>query len=310
MNTPPWLVRAAKNRDAPALAAIATAVSQPRSHVTPQSIAQSDGRFWIITQQEQPIGYATLLPLPGLPHLFELTGGITPEFQRQGAGSFLWQTMKQDMAGTAAATGSGQADQQITHTVDSLDSPAARFLQHHQFALEHEEYTMLLNDLDSKKLPELADPAPLQRIGRQTAVTTLPQLYDRCFSGTPWFQPYTAEEVAATWEPDDELYYLGENDDDIGFAWLHFPEPGVAEIEPIGIVQEKQRLGYGRTLLTTILQQLQEQDIHTVRLGVWANNQTAVNLYQALGFQHRSSSYSLSYTLKIYPKKPQRKKRS
>lgn len=299
MNTPPWLVRAPKNRDAPALAAIATAVSQPRSHVTPQSIAQSNGRFWTITHQQQPIGYATLLPLPGLPGLFELAGGIAPEFQRRGAGSFLWQRMKQDMAGTGTSTGSAPAVRQITYTVGSLESPAARFLQHHQFALEHEEYTMILNDLGSKKLPELAEPSPLQRIGRQTAVTTLPQLYQRCFSGTPWFQPYTAEEVAATWEPDDELYYLGENDNDIGFAWLHFPEPGVAEIEPIGIVRQKQRLGYGRTLLTTILQQLQEQNIHIVRLGVWANNQTAVNLYRNLGFQYSSSNYSLTYTLNI-----------
>ena len=297
METSPWTVRAAEKSDDLALAKIATAVSQPRSHVTPHAIAESDGRFWIITQQKQLIGYATLLPLPGLPHLFELAGGITPAFQRQGAGSFLWQAMKQDVGGTAASPGSTQAVQQITYTVESLETPAAHFLQHHQFALEHEEYTMLLNNLHSMSLPELAEPAPLQRIGRQTAVTTLPELYELCFANTPWFQPYTAEEVAATWEPDDELYYLGENDDDIGFVWLHFPEPGVAEIEPIGIVRQKQRLGYGRSLLTTILQQLQEQDIHTVRLGVWANNQTAVNLYQSLGFLHHSSSYSLTYTL-------------
>jgi ribosomal protein S18 acetylase RimI-like enzyme len=297
MNNPLWLVREPKKSDAPALAVIATAVSQPRSHVTPLAIAESNGRFWTITQQTQPIGYATLLPLPGLPGLFELTGGITPAFQRQGAGSFLWQTMKQEVAGTATATGSGQAMQQITYTVDSLDSPAAHFLRHHQFALEHEEYTMVLKTLDSITLPDLAAPSPLQRIGRQTAVTTLPDLYQRCFINTPWFQPYTPAEIAATWEPDDELYYLGENEDDMGFAWLHFPEPGLAEIEPIGIVREKQRLGYGRILLTSILKQLQAQDIHTVTLGVWGTNQPAINLYHSLGFQHNGSSYSLTYTI-------------
>jgi ribosomal protein S18 acetylase RimI-like enzyme len=291
MNSPLWLVREPKKSDAATLTAIATAVSQPRSHVTPQTIAQGDGRFWMITHQAAPIGYATLLPLPGLPHLFELAGGIAPEFQRQGAGSYLWQAMKQAVMGTAV--------QQIAYTVDSLDTPAARFLQHHQFVLEHEEYTMILNNLDNRPLPELAIPAPLQRIGQQTAVATLPELYQRCFVGTPWFQPYTADEVVATWEPDDELYYLGENEDDIGFVWLHFPEPGVAEIEPVGIVRQKQRLGYGRILLTTVLQKLQEQNIQTVRLGVWANNQTAVHLYRALGFQHHSSSYSLTYTLNI-----------
>ena len=297
MNTRHWFVRAPTKNDASALAAIATAVSQPSPLITPWSIAQSDGRFWTITQQERLIGYATLQPLPGLPHLFELAGGIAPPFQRQGAGSFLWQAIKQDVLGTATATGSGQAVQQITHTVNSLESPAARFLLHHHFALEHEEYTMILNKLDSMTLPELAAPSPLQRIGRQTAVSSLPQLYQRCFVGTPWFQPYTPDEVAATWEPDDELYYLGENGEDIGFAWLHFPKLGMAEIEPIGIVRQKQGMGYGRTLLTTILKQLQSQGIHTVTLGVWAYNQAAINLYQSAGFQRSSSSYSLTFTL-------------
>ncbi len=297
MSSSHWTVRAPEKRDLPALAAIATAVSQPRSHVTPQAIAQTDGRFWTITQQEQPIGYATLLPLPGLPGLFELAGGIAPALQRQGAGSFLWQTLKQAVMGTAPSAGSGQAVQQITTTVDSLDTPTAHFLRHHQFALEHEEYSLILNNLDSMTLPDLAAPSPLQRIGRQTAVTTLPELYQRCFAGTPWCQPYTPAEVAATWEPDDELLYLGEDGDDIGFVWLHFPKPSVAEIEPIGIVREKQGMGYGRTLLTTILKQLQDQGSQTVRLGVWANNQAAITLYQSLGFQHSSSSYSLTFFL-------------
>ena len=297
MSSSPWTVRAPEKSDSSALAAIATAVSQPRSHVTPQAIAQSDGRFWTITQGKKPIGYATLLPLPGLPGLFELAGGITPAFQRQGAGSFLWQTLKQAVAGTTPSASSGQAVQQITTTVDSLDTSTAHFLRHHQFALEHEEYTLILNNLPSLSLPELAIPSPLQRIGRQTAVTTLPELYQRCFADNPWCQPYSPDEVAATWEPDDELFYLGENGDDIGFVWLHFPEASLAEIEPIGIVREKQGIGYGRTLLTTILKQLQAQGSQTVRLGVWANNQAAINLYRALGFQHSSSSYSLTYTL-------------
>lgn len=294
MSSSPWTVRAPKKSDASALAVIATAVSQPRHHVNPDhltwSMAQTDGRFWTITQQDQPIGYATLLPLPGLPGLFELTGGIAPEFQRQGAGSFLWQTMKKAVGETAV--------QQITYTVESLETPTAHFLQHHQFALEHEEYTMVLNGLDKMTLPNPAASSHLQRIGRQSAVSSLPELYQRCFVGTPWFQPYSAAEVTATWEPDDELYYLGEDKQDIGFVWLHFPKAGVAEIEPIGIVREKQGMGYGRTLLTATLNQLQSQDIQTVTLGVWANNLAAIGLYQSAGFQTHNSSFSLTYTLK------------
>ena len=139
--------------------------------------------------------------------------------------------------------------------------------------------------------------AKLQKVARDTAVRTLPQLYERCFAHTPWFQPYTAAEVAATWEPDDELWTLVSDATPIGFAWLHFPEPTIAEIEPIGIVRQKQGVGYGRFLLTSLLQALQNRGVQTVTLGVWANNETAVHLYQSLGFRHTSSSYSLTHTL-------------
>lgn len=293
MNNLPWLVRLPLSNDVTSLAAIATAVSQPHTTIPPDNIrwsmAQTDGRFWTITRQNQPIGYAALLPLPGLPHLFELTGGIAPPFQRQGAGSFLWHTLRQDVTGTAV--------QQITVTTDDLASPAARFLQHHQFALEHEEWTMHLKNLATAVFNPPLLPGKLQKLDRATAVRILPNLYKRCFAHTPWFQPYAAAEVAATWEPTDELWTLISDELPIGFAWLHFPSPHTIEIEPIGIVREKQGLGYGRFLLTSILQKLQNQGIQTVSLGVWANNETAVRLYQSVGFRHISSSYSLTCTI-------------
>ncbi|MCB8926681.1 MAG: GNAT family N-acetyltransferase [Ardenticatenaceae bacterium] len=284
-----WIVRPPQISDVDPLLAIATAVSQSAQPILAIRSQQIDGRFWTITQQTQPIGYAALLPLPGLPHLFELAGGIAPRFQRQGAGSFLWQAVQQAVAGTDI--------QQITFTTDGLASPASHFLQHHQFELEHEEWTMQLENVATAVFSPSTLSAKLQKVARDTAVRTLPQLYERCFAHTPWFQPYTAAEVSATWEPSDELWTLVSDATPIGFAWLHFPEPTVAEIEPIGIVRQNQGLGYGRFLLTSLLQALQNRGVQTVTLGVWATNETAVHLYQSLGFRHTSSSYSLTHTL-------------
>lgn len=293
MNNSAWLVRSPKLTDVEPLASIATAVSPPNTTISPShmksAMQQANGRFWTITNQQQPIGYAHLLPLPGLPHLFELAGGIAPHFQRQGAGSFLWRQMQQDVMGTAV--------QQITYAVNSLDSSAARFLLHNQFTLEHEEWTMMLDNFDMATPTEYAASDQLQRVGKQTAVRSLQALYQRCFAGTRWCQPYTAAEIAATWEPDDQLYYLVEDGDALGFVWLHFPRQGQAEIEPIGIVQEKQGLGYGRFLLTNALNLLHAQGNQTASLGVWANNRAAIHLYQKVGFRYLSSSYSLTHSL-------------
>ncbi len=302
MSSSPWFVRPPELADAAPLAAIAAASTAPidASQIN-WFMDQNDGRFWTLTQRAQPIGYAALLPLPGLPHLFELTGGITPEFRRQGAGSFLWRTLRAELARTAAAAGSGQSVPQITHTVSGLDTPAACFLQHHHFTLEHEEWTMQLDDLPAASFPPSPIPSnlpgTLKSWGQAVAGRSLPSLYKRCFTGRPWCQPYTAAEIAATWEPGDELVTLKVGPDTVGFAWLHFAEPGTAQLEPVGIVLEKQGMGYGRFLLTAILQQLQNQGIQTVSLGVWANNETAIRLYQSLGFVHQSSSYSLTYTI-------------
>ncbi len=307
MNTPRWLVRPPTLTDVAPLAAIATAVSQPHTPIDASQIswfmAQTDGRFWTITHQDQPIGYAALVPLPGLPHLFQLAGGIAPQFQRQGAGSYLWRTMRQELAGTAPTAcptplgRSGQAVQEITYTVPSLDTPTARFLQRHQFTLEHEEWTMRLDNLPAAQLSPSDLPGKLKPLDRATAVRTLPALYERCFRGMPWFQAYTSAEVAATWESTDALYKLVVDRQTAGFVWLHFPEPDMAEIEPIGIIKKKQGMGYGRFLLTTTLQQLQNQEVQTVSLGVWTSNQIAIDLYQKLGFRTVSSSYSLTYNL-------------
>ncbi|WP_420629128.1 GNAT family N-acetyltransferase [Candidatus Leptofilum sp.] len=289
MNTANWLVRPPKFSDVDPLQAIATAVSQPTQPIQAILTQQTNGRFWTLAQQNQPIGYAALLPLPGLPHLFELTGGIVPQFQRRGAGSFLWQAMRADVMGTAV--------HQITYTTEQLETPAAHFLRHHQFELDHEEWTMQLHNLPNATLLQPAQRGTVRQLNRETAVRTLPNLYSRCFARTPWFQPYSAAEIAASWQSADELWILATDDEVIGFAWLHFPERKTAFIEPIGIVREKQGVGHGRFLLTTVLQSLKNREFQTVSLGVWANNETAVHLYQSVGFRHVSSSYSLTYTI-------------
>ena len=293
MDSTVWQVRPSQLSDADPLAAIATAVSQSIPIRNPSQFDRllkiTDGRFWTLMHREEVAGYAILLPLPGLPGLVQLEGSISPQFQRQGGGSFLWRQMLQEVKGTAV--------QQITHMVSDLERPAARFLQHHHFALEHEEWLMELSDLYPSVVPKISSKAELQQVNRQTALNSFPALYKRCFAGKPWFQPYTAAEVDADWQPNDQLYYLVANNQEIGFVWLQFPEPKQAEIEPIGIVKEKHGMGYGRYLLTTTLNHLHAQGCEKVSLGVWANNETAVYLYQSAGFRYSSSHYTLSYTL-------------
>ena len=65
------------------------------------------------------VGYASVVPVPGLNEIGELRGGIDPNHRRRGLGSQLLCHLLADLA---------QSDfYQISYPVPALDSPAALF---------------------------------------------------------------------------------------------------------------------------------------------------------------------------------------
>lgn len=252
-----------------------------------QQILESNGRIWTITQTKEPAGYGAIYPVPGLPTLVEIEGGITPAKQRQG-----WATHLLQHIITTLKIGTIQ---QLSYSVSNLDTPAAHFLQHHHFFIEHEELHLELADLQTCHFP--LPTSYLQLADHDTAVSTFPTLYDHSFAHTRWHQPYSPDEMAATLSPTDDLFFCLHNSNPIGFAWVRYPNRVTAEIEPIGIVQAWQGKGYGRSLLNAVLHKLQQQNIQHVRLGVWADNQLARHLYHQFGFTHQSTTTYLAYNL-------------
>ncbi len=83
------MIRPYRDGDATFLAPIHTAVfpADPLSinafgkYMT--STLAYGGRAWVI-EENSPLGYALVVPVPGLPHIVELNGCIAPPFQRRG----------------------------------------------------------------------------------------------------------------------------------------------------------------------------------------------------------------------------------
>jgi len=252
-----------------------------------QHILESNGRIWTIFHSNELVGYAAFYPVPGLPGLVEIEGGITPTKQRQQLASHLLKYIINALKGSTI--------QQLSHSVSSLDTPAAHFLQHHNFFIEHEELHLQLENLQASSL--LLAPCPLPLVDHKTAVSTFPSLYDQSFAGTRWHQPFSPAEIDVTLSSTDNMFYCRQNETPIGFAWVRYPTPTTAEIEPIGIVKSWQGKGYGRSLLNTVLNKLQQQGIQQVQIGVWADNQIARHLYHQVGFRHQSTTTYLAYNL-------------
>lgn len=289
-----FVIRAYRPADAALLAPVYNALHLRRPRTAVQlhrdfgDVVAGNGRIWVISRSGAFAGYASVAPLPGLPGMVELRGGIAPALRGQGLGSAL-------LAHLLAAL-RGRDVTMLTCHVPTLDAPVARFLLARGFSLEHEEQQMQLDDLQARPpAPGPRPPAPcrLERIDPQTAVRTFPALYDQCFAHTPWYQPFSAAEVAATLRHPDQMLYLYESDRPVGFVWLHF-RGKTAVIEPIGIVREKQRQGYGRYLMHHTLHQLQFAGITSVQLSVWASNNVAIHLYRQFGFTHRHTDTYLA----------------
>jgi mycothiol synthase len=246
------------------------------------------GCLWIAELGERLIGYAWIAPVPGLSEIWEVAGGVDPAYQRQGLGSVFLNRLLAEWTATPNTL--------LTHAVDSLETGAARFLRSQGFFVEHEEWTLIKDDLSDNQPQLLPDGCRIRTLPKKKAVERFCRLYDLCFSGLPWYQPYPDQlSVAAELAGADDLVFVELHGKPTGFQWLRWPEIGLGEIEPIGIVPEHRNKGLGKLLLRDAIYRFTQHGARQVRLGVWRNNYPAINLYEGLGFRYRTSLYYLAY---------------
>lgn len=245
------------------------------------------GRAWVVAQGRRLAGYATADPVPGLPGVYDLSGGIVPARRRRGLGTRLLRHVQ------AAASGAGI--RQLSGRVESLEDETAVFLLSRDFYVEHEE--CLLELPDGTELPPVPDEphSELVNLPRERAVAEFQRLYDDSFGDTPWSQPYTAAEVAATLARPDDLLFLAVDGRPIGVAWHVVLPDGRGRIEPIGVARAYQGRGHGRRLLLTALHRLRGREATVIEIGLWRNNAVAMHLYKSLGFSEAGQWYYLAY---------------
>jgi ribosomal protein S18 acetylase RimI-like enzyme len=250
---------------------------------------EAGGRAWLLLRRRQPAGYALIDPLPGLPGIVDLTGGIVPAGQRRGLGSKLLS----EVITTIRQPGI----RQLSCRVENLDEGPALFLMKHGFTVEHEECLLQLNDLS--RLPPIPDhpSGNLTTYPRSKAVAEFCKLYERSFAGMPWSQPYTEAEVESILSEAEDLRFMENSAETIGVIWLEALGDGQARIEPLGVAQNYQGSGYGRRLLVAALHEFRRRKIGMVEIGLWRENVAAMHLYQSLGFIEVGNWYYLAYDL-------------
>ena len=245
-------------------------------------------QLWGIEQAGKWIGYTAVWSVPGVDGLLEMDGGILRQYRRQGAGSQLLHHLIAECRQLPFAT--------LSYPVEDVDTAVSHFLHHHHFWVEHEEWMMTRKNLSD--LPPIpTSQCSLQTYPRPKAIAEFIRLYDTSFTDTPWNQPFAPSEVEHLLSNASDLLFLIEEGQAVGFVWLQI-EANQATIEPIGIVKSAQGKGYGRIFLTSILHKLADENVESVSLGVWANNDKAVSLYQSVGFEQVDVKTYLAIALK------------
>ena len=241
-----------------------------------------------MAQDDALVGYMAVAPLPGLTNIYEIDGGIIPDKRRQGLGSRLFQQVIIDLRRLTTDP------IQLSYCIAEPNSPVAHFLHHHAFFTEHEELLLTMSD---GTLAVSDESVAIRHYLWPDAIRHFLALYEQSFSAHAWYQPFSVDEMEMTLDDPHDILFLQDDDTPIGFAWLRLHENGVGEIEPIGVLPAYQGQGNGRCLLIHAIQTLQKRGARQITLGVWANNQPALHLYQSLGFQHTQTLTYLARNL-------------
>jgi ribosomal protein S18 acetylase RimI-like enzyme len=250
---------------------------------------ETGGRAWVVAHGGRLAGYAAADPIPGLPGVYELTGGIIPPLRRRGLGVRLLRHVQAQ----SAASGFHQ----LSCRVESLEDEVAAFLLRRGFFVEHEECLLELADLSGMPPVLASPPGDLLSYPESRAAVEFCRVYETCFDDTPWSQPYTEMEVVAALARPEDLLFLTIDGAAVGVVWHEVLPDGRGRIEPLGVARPYQGHGYGRLLLLAALHNLQRRGASTVEIGLWRENAVAMNLYKSLGFQEVGNWYYLACDL-------------
>jgi mycothiol synthase len=289
-------VRPYEQEDAPDLAYIHNSIFRDdvvlgdRFRARMAAIQKSGGSIWTILVERKPVGYASVRPVPGLEGIVDLQGCIDPRHQRKGLGSRLLNHLLADLIDGPV--------RQVSHPVNDTSEPVALFLKSHGFFVEHEEVFLKLDVERRLPVTELPAGYTLKHLPRPEAIGQLRDLYDKVFSGTPWYQPYVSDrQVAAELADASDILFLLHRHQPIGFLWIHWLEFDQAEIEPLGILPAYQGQGLGRSLLLAGLEQIAQGGVRQASVGVWQENKAAIRFYERLDFVQDQTVTFLAYNL-------------
>lgn len=224
-------------------------------------------------EQGQLVGY---MPLDGFGDQFEITAIVHPAHRRQGIFKQLFAAARQEAIRRNAArllVVNYRNSQSGNTTVRALGLP-----------YYNSEYHMESSAADLTSLP--ASQIELIEVTAEN-VADLSRSLGSSFGAGEW---NSEAALLADQQRKDGKYYLAELDGtQIGQIGMVDEGNQAAYIRAVGIAPEWRRRGYGRQLLSALVQRLCDEGYQRFALDVETQNANALSLYQSCGFRETNA---------------------
>ncbi len=210
---------------------------------------------------------------------------VHPEKRRQGIATTLLQTAKEQCRKLGI--------QKCLLVSQESSKSGKAFIESTGSAYQFSEYRMKLEDHPPKQVVDHA--VTLQQAGFEDR-RVLASIAAECFGDSEQAQleRYTQDLPKAT-----HRFYIGALDNrPIGSIGI-FAVDARAYIVAFGVLPEHRRRGYGRQMLTRIVQMLLEEGAREILIEVVTSNRNALTLYRTCGFREQTE-YGY-YRLRLSP---------
>lgn len=206
------------------------------------------------------------LGLYGLGSEIEITGMVHPDSRRQGIFTKLFQAARQEFQTRNCS--------KVLLVTERSSESGTGFVKHVGSRYAFSEYRMRFAE---KAVPDFPQQGiTLRKVG-QTDLPELRQLHSECFDLPEDGDEYTPAAY-------DSLYIAELEGESIGKIGVSI-EGQNSYIFGFGIRPERRGHGYGREVLSRVLQELLSQRRTPAILEVAVENETALSLYRSCGFR-------------------------
>jgi ribosomal protein S18 acetylase RimI-like enzyme len=212
------------------------------------------------------IGYA---PLDGFGNQYEVTVLVHPAYRRRGIGRALL---------AAAETEAGRRGGRLLLVCERASSSGQAFVAASGAALLFSEYHMLWTQGSS--LPEDSGQVHL-RLATPDDTELLVRLQIESFGDPAQARSFVERELAS---PSNRTFIATVGDEPVGRIGV-FEGHGESYLRAFGVLEAYRRRGYGRQILGAAVRMLLAEQRAPITLDVETDNERALTLYYACGFQ-------------------------